>query len=100
MVPTLNLKSLTKLDSSDHIGEYISDTETLVNIPSNVDDIEIDYKQMNTVMTTSSKQNESFNLTTPGMKKVKFDVYKTSIQCYQLVTWEMPLFLFLIRYSF
>ena len=69
VVPTLNLTALTKLDSGGPIGRYISDTETLVSIPNNPDDIEMDYKQMSSVMTTtSSKEDESFNLPTRGKK--------------------------------
>lgn len=48
------------------MGKYISDTETFANIPNNVDDIVMDYKQMNAVMATTSSKDETFSIASTG----------------------------------
>ena len=56
------------------MGKYISDTETFANIPSNVDDIVMDYKQMNAVMATTSSKDETFSIGSSGNTILTLDV--------------------------
>ena len=66
IVPTLNLKPLSKLNSSsaDTIGStFISDAETIISIPGVDVGIETGYEQMETVMTTTlPKEQEILQL--------------------------------------
>ena len=48
------------------MGKYIGDTEAFASIPSNVQDIVMDYKQMNAVMATTSSKDENFSIAPSG----------------------------------
>ena len=68
VIPTLNLQSLPKLSSSDPIGKYIDDTEAFASIPSNVADLEMEYKQIDEVMTDTSSKEDAFSIQTSGIR--------------------------------
>ena len=48
------------------MGKYIGDTEAFASIPSNVEDIVMDYKQMNAVIATTSSKDETFSIEPSG----------------------------------
>ena len=78
----------------------MNDTGGLVNIRDSTDDIEIDYKQMPTVVTTCLNDNESFKLTSAGMKIVRYNracyMYRLSLLYLQLSLLSISEHLFIL----
>lgn len=64
VVPSLNLQNFPKLNNAENIEKFMAVPETF---PGNVDDLEMDYKPMNVVMSTTSSKDETFDLDAPGM---------------------------------
>ena len=63
-MPSLNLQNFPKLNNAENIDKFITDPETF---PGNVDDLEMEYKPMNVVMSTTSSKDETFDLDGPGI---------------------------------
>ena len=67
VVPSLNLQNFPKLNNAENIEKFMAVPETF---PGNVDDLEMDYKPMNVVMSTTSSKDETFDLDGPGIWRI------------------------------
>ena len=63
-MPSLNLQNFPKLNNAENIEKFMTVPETF---PGNVDDLEMDYKPMNVVMSTTSSKDETFDLDAQGI---------------------------------